>query len=49
MNLISIVSPQNNNNFPETFKYLNSDKILKALEFFNECAAFKILIHLTCR
>ena len=26
MNLVSIVPPQNDNNFPETFKYVNSDK-----------------------
>ena len=40
MNL-SIVSPQNNNNFPETFKYFNCDKILKASEFCNEYAHAK--------
>ena len=33
MNLICILPPQNDNNFPETLKYFNSDKILKALEF----------------
>lgn len=31
MSLISIVLPQNNNNFLETFEYFKSDKIFKAL------------------
>ena len=30
MSLISIVLPQNNNNFLETFEYFKSDNILKA-------------------
>ena len=33
MNLICIVPPQNDNNFPETLKYFNFDNILKALDF----------------
>ena len=31
MNQICIVLPQNDDNFPETFKYFHSDKILKVL------------------
>ena len=31
MNQICIVLPQNDDNFPETFKYFNCDKIIKAL------------------
>ena len=31
MNQICIVLPQNEDNFPESFKYFNSDKIIKAL------------------
>ena len=33
MNQICIVLPQNDNNFPETFKYFSSEKIIKALGF----------------
>ena len=33
MNLICIVQPQNDNNFPETLKCFNFDNILKALDF----------------
>ena len=34
MNLVPIIPPQNDNNFPETFKYFDSDKSWKALGFF---------------